>query len=258
MPHIILNNVSLDYPVYDAESRSLRRSVTRVLPVGGKIRRRVGKRTYILALDKISVSLKDGDRVALLGHNGAGKTSFLKLLAGFYEPTSGTIEKEGKTSAMLNLMAGMDVSLSGYENILLCGTLHGLRRKEVLERMDEIADFSELGTYLHMPVRLYSSGMVQRLAFSISTSINCEILLLDEWFGAGDYSFRQKTSERLSKLVFNSAILVYATHSPEIARELCTKAIYLEHVNMCMFDEIDAVLEFSHQAQVRAGQRASE
>ena len=258
MPHITLNNVSLDYPVYDAESRSLRRTVTQALPIGGKIQRRSGERTSILALDNISISLKDGDRVALLGHNGAGKTSFLKLLAGFYEPTSGTIEREGKTSAMLNLMAGMDVSLSGYENILLCGTLYGLQRKDVLERMDDIADFSELGTFLHMPVRLYSSGMIQRLAFSISTSINCEILLLDEWFGAGDFAFRQKTSERLSKLVFSSAILVYATHNPEIARELCTKAIYLEHGNMCMFDEIDAVLEYSYEAQIRAGHRPRE
>ena len=256
MPHINLNNVSLDYPIYDAESRSLRRSVTRVLPVGGKIQRQKGKRTSILALDNISISLKDGDRVALLGHNGAGKTSLLKLLAGFYEPTSGTIDREGKTSAMLNLMAGMDVSLSGYENILLCGKLHGLRKQEISERMDDIAEFSELGSYLHMPVRLYSSGMIQRLAFSICTSIHCEILLLDEWFGAGDYAFVQKTRKRLSRMVFSSAILLYATHNPEVAREMCSKAIYLEHGTLCMFDEIDKVLEFSHEAQVRAGQRA--
>lgn len=256
MPHITLENVCLDYPIYDSISRSFRRSITRAIPVGGKIQRQQGERTSILALDNINLSLQEGDRVALLGHNGAGKSSMLKLLAGFYEPTSGTMNREGKVSAILNLMAGMDVTLSGYENILLCGTLRGQDKKQVLAQIDDIANFSGLGDYLNMPIRLYSSGMIQRLAFSICTSINCEILLLDEWFGAGDYAFVQKSREKLSKFVFNSSILVYATHNPTVAREMCTKAIYLEHGKLCIFDEIEAVLEFSHKAQERLGQRA--
>ena len=244
MPKIILDNVSLDYPIYDTENRSLRQSLTRAIQIGGEIRRGKDERTSILALNGVSISFNDGDRVALLGNNGAGKTSLLKVLAGFYEPTSGTIYSSGKVSALLNLMSGMDVNLNGYENIVLCGMLHGLERKEAVNRVDDIAKFSELGPYLGMPVRLYSSGMVLRLAFSICTSIDCEILLLDEWIGAGDQSFIQKTQERLSQLIFRSAIMIFATHNPAVARQLCTKAIYLEHGKLSIFGEIDEVLEF--------------
>jgi ABC-type polysaccharide/polyol phosphate transport system ATPase subunit len=253
MPNITLDNVSLDYPIYDSKSRSFRRSLTRVIPVGGRIRKHHGQRTSILALDKINLSLQDGDRVALLGHNGAGKTTLLKVLAGFYEPTSGSIRSSGKVSALLNLMSGMDTNLSGYENIILCGMLHGLTRNETHERLPEIAEFSELGDYLDMPVRLYSSGMLLRLAFSICTSINCDILLLDEWVGAGDQGFIQKTRERLSQLIFRSAIMVFATHNPEVAKQLCTKAMYLQHGKLAMFGEINDVLSFYHQSNQVAG-----
>lgn len=249
MPSINLENVSLTFPIYDSDSRSLTRSVSRVVPVGGVIKREKGKRTSILALDSITASFQNGDRVALLGHNGAGKTSLLKLLAGFYEPTSGTLKREGKVSALLNLMAGLDVNMNGYENILLCGMLYGLSRQQVESRISEIAEFSELGAYLDMPVRLYSSGMVLRLAFSICTSIDCEILLLDEWVGAGDEGFIQKTKERLSDMIFKSTIMVFATHNPEAARMLCNKGIYLEHGRLLKYGDVEEVLDFGHQSQ---------
>ncbi len=244
MTSITLKNVSLDYPIYDTTSRSFRRSLTRAIPVGGRIRQTQGSSTSILALDDISISLHEGDRVALLGHNGAGKSTMLKLLAGFYEPTSGELQREGKVSALLNLMSGMDVNLNGYDNILLCGMLYGLERKEVLERMDDIVDFCELGPYLDVPVLLYSSGMLLRLAFSICTSIDCDILLLDEWVGAGDRTFIQKAHERLSGLIFRSSILVFATHDSAIAERLCNKAIFLEHGKALMYGDIDDVLAY--------------
>lgn len=252
MPHITLQNVSLDYPIYDSKSRSFRRSLTRVIPVGGRIKKSQGKRSSILALDNVNLSLQDGDRVALLGHNGAGKTTLLKVLAGFFEPTSGSMQREGKVSALLNLMSGMDVNLSGYENIILCGMLHGMSKAETYQRMPEIAEFCELGDYLEMPIRLYSSGMLLRLAFSICTSINCDILLLDEWVGAGDQGFIQKTQERLSQLIFRSAIMVFATHNPEVAKQLCTKAMFLDHGKLAMFGDIEEVLAFYHQANYSA------
>lgn len=241
-----LNNVGLDYPIYDSQSRSLRRSITNRLPVGGRIKRASGRRTSIAALDGVSLHFEQGDRVALFGHNGAGKTTLLKVLAGFYEPTSGTIVRQGKVSALLNLMSGMDVNLNGYENILLCGMLYGLTRKQALERIDDIAEFSELGDYLTMPVRLLSSGMILRLAFSICTSIDCEILLLDEWVGAGDQGFIQKTKGRLSEMVFRSSIMIFATHNPEVAKQLCNKGIYLEHGKVSLIGDIDQVIERYH------------
>ncbi|MEO0369063.1 MAG: ABC transporter ATP-binding protein [Pseudomonadota bacterium] len=252
MPYISLDKVSLKYPIYDSASRSFRRSLTRAIPVGGKILREKGEISFIQALDRVSFTLTKGDRVALLGHNGAGKTSMLKLLAGFYEPSSGRIDRSGKTSALLDLMSGMDINLNGFENIILCGMLYGLSRKEAKARVDDIAEFSELGQYLDMPIRLYSSGMLLRLAFSICTSIDSQILLLDEWVGAGDESFIEKTQERLANFVMRSAILVFATHNPTVARQLCTKAIYLEHGKMKAFDDIEIVLEkyFSGTTQV--------
>jgi ABC-type polysaccharide/polyol phosphate transport system ATPase subunit len=246
MLKLVLHDVSLDYPVYDTKSRSLRRSITQSLPVGGRIKKEKGKRTSILALDNVSLSFEEGDRVALFGHNGAGKTSLLKVLAGFYEPTSGAIEREGKVSALLNLMSGMDVNLNGYENILLCGMLYGLSRKGALARIDDIAEFSELGEYLNMPVRLLSSGMILRLAFSICTSIDCEILLLDEWVGAGDQAFIEKTKNRLSEMVFRSSIMVFATHNPIVAKQLCNKAIYMEHGRVTLVGDIDQVIHRYH------------
>ncbi len=244
MPKIKLDNVSLDIPIYDPVSRSLTRSLTRNIPVGGKIKRESGKRTSILALDSVTMELNKGDKVALLGHNGAGKTSMLKLLAGFYEPTSGKIIREGKIAALLDLMAGMDGNLSGYSNILLCGMLHGLQRSEVLSRVDEIAEFSELGSYLDMPVRLYSQGMMLRLAFSICTTIDCDILLLDEWVAAGDQAFIEKAKARLDDLVFRTSILVFATHNPDAALQLCNQAAYFEHGNLLMYGDINDVINF--------------
>ncbi len=249
MPSISLKNVSLSFPIYDSESRSLTQSFSKLLPVGGVVQRKKGQRTSILALDDITATFNDGDRVAVIGHNGAGKTSLLKLLAGFYEPTSGRLVTEGKAATLINLMAGLDINLNGYENILLCGMLFGLERQVVMDRMDEIAAFSELGDYLGMPVRLYSSGMVLRLAFSICTSINCEILLLDEWIGAGDKAFIEKTQQRLNELVFNSTIMIFATHNPDAARKLCNKAIYLSHGRLLKSGSVEEVLAFEHETR---------
>lgn len=244
MPEIILKNASLEYPVYDAVSRLLTRTITRSIPVGGQIKQRTATQTSVLAVDDICLSLHDGDRVALLGHNGAGKTSLLKMLAGFYEPTSGSIVRKGKVSALLNMMAGMDINSTGYDNILLCGMLYGLERQQIISRSEEIAEFSELGSYLDLPVRLYSQGMMLRLAFSICTAIDCDILLLDEQVGAGDAAFLSKAKTRLSEMIFRSAILVIATHSADVAREFCNKALFLEHGKCINYGPTEAVLEF--------------
>lgn len=243
VPKLILQNVCLEYPVYDAARRSLTTSITRSLPVGGQIKSNKGNAS-ILALDNINLDFHHGDRVALLGHNGAGKTSLLKLLSGFYEPTKGSIIREGKISALLSLMAGMDINISGYDNIVLCCMLHGISREEALLKTADIAEFSELGSYLEMPLRTYSEGMRLRLSFAISTSIDSDILLLDEWIGAGDQSFIEKAKARLSEFVFRSSILVFATHNPAAAGHLCTKAIFLEHGKVLKQGTVEEVLDF--------------
>ncbi len=253
MSYISLENVSLDFPLYDASNRSIVKSVSSGIPVGGIIKRREGNKSSILALDSINTSFNSGDRVALLGHNGAGKSSLLKLLAGFYEPTNGTIRRVGKISSLLSLTAGMDMQISGYDNILLCGMLRGLPRKDVLECMDDIADFSELGTYLNMPIRLYSEGMMLRLAFSICASMKYEILLMDEWFGTGDMAFLIKAKERLSEMINRSSILVFATHSPDVATQLCNKALFLEHGKVLFQGGIEEALQFQ-QVQLSVNQ----
>ncbi len=241
MLRLELRNVCLDYPVYDSQSRSFRRSITNKLPVGGRIKNAPGQRRSVLALDDVSLKFEPGDRVAIFGHNGAGKTTLLKVLAGFYEPSSGHIVREGKVSALLKLMSGMNINLDGYENILLCGMLHGLTRRQAFDRVDDIAEFSELGDYLTMPVRLLSSGMILRLAFSICTSFDCEILLLDEWIGAGDQAFIEKSKQRLSELVLRSSIMVFATHNPQVAMQLCNKGVYLEHGRVSLIGEVNEV-----------------
>ncbi|RBP50999.1 ABC transporter ATP-binding protein [Arenicella xantha] len=244
MPYLRLDDVSLALPIYDTVHRSITKTITDNIPIGGKIRVDARRKSSILALDRVSLSFKRGDRVALLGHNGAGKTSLLKVLAGFYEPTSGSRHVNGKVSALLELVAGMDLNITGYENIQLCGTLHGMRRQQIVDRTESIAEFSELGSYLDLPVRLYSQGMILRLAFSICTSIESDILLLDEWVGAGDKAFIDRAKNRLSEMVNRSSILVLATHSHDVAKNLCNKAMFLEHGRVIQTGNIDDVIEF--------------
>lgn len=252
MPNIKLNNVSLDYPIYDPVHRSLTRVLTSRIPVGGKIREGQKKKLSILALDDVSFELKRGDRVALLGHNGAGKTSLLKVLSGFFAPSSGTAVIDGRIAALLDLASGLDMQLTGHENIMLCGMLRGLSRKQVKEKIPEIEAFCELGPYLSLPVKTYSQGMVIRLAFSICTSVACDVLLLDEWFGAGDQAFVTKSRERLKQVIQDSAILVFATHSIDIAKQLCNKGMYFEQGSLIMFDQLERVIEFQQDRAQRA------
>lgn len=247
MAYIHLENVSLDYPLYDAFDRSFLKSLKNRIPVGGVINANAGSKPSVLALDNVNLRFENGDRVALLGHNGAGKSSLLKLLAGFYEPSEGVFLSEGRVSALLSLTAGMDMNQSGYKNILMCGMLRGLSKNEVLKRMPEIVDFCELGSYLHIPIRLYSDGMILRLAFAICSRMSYEILLMDEWFATGDLAFVEKAKSRLLSVVNDTSILVFATHNSDFARQLCNKAVYLEHGKVLYQGTINDGLEYQRE-----------
>ena len=224
MVSIDVRNASVDFPIFDAKNRSLKKSV--LGRAGGRITD--AKVPVVEALRDIDLSLRQGDRVGLVGHNGAGKSTLLRLLAGIYEPTRGRTKIEGRVAPVFDLAVGMDPEISGLENILIRGLFLGMTRKEMERRVDEIADFTELGDYLTMPLRTYSTGMRVRLALGVVTSIDPEILILDEGIGAVDAAFLEKARDRLRDLVSRSGMLVFASHSDEFLVELCDTAIWMD------------------------------
>jgi len=225
-PRIDLVDAADDFPIFDAKTRSLKKAVL------GRAGGRIGtdsKVPIIEALREVTVSLRRGDRVALVGHNGAGKSTLLRLMSGIYEPTRGRAVVQGKVAPVFDLAVGMDPEISGMDNILIRGLFLGMTRKQMEARVDDIAAFTELGDYLRMPLRTYSTGMRVRLALGVVTSIDPEILLLDEGIGAVDAEFLAKARTRLFELVERSGILVFASHSDEFLADLCDTAIWLEH-----------------------------
>ncbi len=228
MASLTLENVSVEFPVYGGGSRSLKKSVI-WMGSGGRISRDAGDRVCVQALRDVSFRIDHGDRVGLIGANGAGKTTLLRVLAGVYEPTGGIVRREGHVSPLFDATLGMDMEATGYENIILRGLFLGFSPREIRTRTEEIAEFTELGDYLAMPVRSYSTGMMLRLAFAVSTCIDPEILLIDEWIGVGDAHFLDKAERRMERLVDRSRILVIASHAPDLIRRTCTRAVLLDH-----------------------------
>ncbi len=248
MSIISLQNVSLDYPLVGMGSRSLK---SRILgaTTGGLISS--GEAVSLIhALRDISFDLKDGDRLGLVGHNGAGKSTLLKVLAGIYSPTSGALDVEGRIVSTLNISLGMDIDATGYENIFIRGLLLGMTRKEISRKIKEIAEFTELGDYLAMPVRVYSSGMTTRLAFATVTAMDSDILLMDEVIGTGDAAFVGRAEARLNEFVNKSKIIVLASHSDEMILRFCNKAILLEHGKLIANGDPKAVLQEYHHRVV--------
>jgi ABC-2 type transport system ATP-binding protein/lipopolysaccharide transport system ATP-binding protein len=230
MASIELEEVVVSFPVYDQSSRSLKKRLLSAT-TGGRIESASdsGKIKVVRALDGVSLALAHGDRVGLVGHNGAGKTTLLRVLAGIYEPTIGTARIDGHTAPLFDVALGMDPESTGYENIVLRGLFLGLSRREIDERVDDIAEFTELGDFLKLPIRTYSAGMRMRLAFAVSTSIDPDILLLDEGIGAGDAAFLEKAQRRLREFTEKAAIIVLASHSDALVRQMCEKAVLMEH-----------------------------
>lgn len=210
---------------------------------GGQIVQERGLPTVVHALQDINLSIEDGDRVGLIGRNGAGKSTLLNTLAGIYVPTRGTVETAGKISALFDINTLMDPELTGYENIRYAATLLGFRKGKIGPLIESIAEFTELGDYLAMPVRTYSSGMRVRLSFALVTSTDPEILLLDEALGAGDAHFMEKAWDRASKFYERLRIMVLATHSDVLIQELCNKAVLLDHGRILAAGTVDDVLE---------------
>lgn len=193
------------------------------------------------ALRDLNISIHDGERVAIIGHNGAGKSSLLKMVAGIYPPTSGEMVVDGRISSMFELATGFEMESNGWDNIYLRGLMLGEKPDKICAKMREIAEFSELGDFLNMPVKYYSSGMFLRLAFSVSTSIEPDILLLDEVVAAGDAAFIKKATQRMHELIDTAKVMLYVTHSMQQAVEMCNRCIWLERGIIMMDGEPEEV-----------------
>ena len=242
MARLTLESVDLDYPIYHSSSRSIRKRFGIKTLVGGNIASEsTNSVTVVQALRDINLDLRSGDRLALIGHNGAGKSTLLRVMAGIYQPTAGSITCEGGRISLTDIQVGQDDEATGYEMILIRGLLMGLSRSEMQAKIEEIADFSELGEFLNFPIRTYSSGMALRLYFSIATSIVADIILMDEWIAAGDEAFVKKADARLNSLVDKARIIVIASHSRNILARLCTRGILMEAGRIKVSGPLDEV-----------------
>jgi ABC-2 type transport system ATP-binding protein/lipopolysaccharide transport system ATP-binding protein len=227
MAFVRLRGVSVEFPIYSGSSRSLKKLVLSTT-TQGNVAKDARDRVMVQALSDIDLDVDHGDRLALIGVNGAGKSTLLKVMAGIYEPTRGRMRAEGKVSALLTASVGLNPDATGRENIVMRGMYLDIHPRVMREHVDEIADFTELGYYLDMPVRTYSAGMIIRLCFAVATAFPPEILLMDEWILAGDSVFLQKARKRMETFVAGSSILVLASHAMPLLEEWCNRALMLE------------------------------
>lgn len=227
MAFISLKNVSVNFPIYGAGANSLKKTLAASV-TGGRFGKETGV-NVVRALSHIDLELKSGDRLGLIGHNGAGKSTLLRTLAGVYEPTHGEFVREGTVSSLIDPSLGIEADATGIENIMLRGLVMGMSKKQIDDLTPSICEFSGLGEYVNMPVRTYSTGMMMRLAFSISTSVEADILLMDEWLSVGDAEFTEKAEKRMKDVVSKSGILVLASHSPALIAKECNRVIHMEH-----------------------------
>ena len=240
MAGIEADRLSIEFPLYHVGARSLKKRLLSATPL--RLRTDDSNRVVVSALRELTFSIGRGERVALIGRNGAGKTTLLRTLAGIYEPVGGRLTVEGEIGSLIDPAAGMDADCTGRENIVLRALYRGLDEYEARELTEEVAAFSGLGEFLDVPVRTYSAGMSVRLSFAMATAMAPEVLLMDEWFSAGDSEFKDKVQARLERLVTDAEILVIATHDLATVRKWCDRAIRLDAGRIVGDGDPDAVL----------------
>jgi ABC-type polysaccharide/polyol phosphate transport system ATPase subunit len=228
MARLQLENVSVEYPIYNARSQSLRNHIV-AAGVGGRLARQALGAITVRALDGVTLDLRNGDRIGLVGHNGSGKTTLLRTMARIFAPTSGRINVSGKVSTVFGLGAGAEPELSGHENIVRMSMLLGATLAQAKASIAEIDEFAELGEFLAVPIRTYSAGMLTRLMFAVATAVNPDILLVDEVMGAADQNFQRKARKRMGEFIERSSIFVLASHTEELLKLYCNKIYTLSH-----------------------------
>ncbi len=254
MNHLKLDSVKLYLPVGGGSLRDLftRR---RKFDDNSRIVDGDGGR-FCKALDGVTLDIRAGERIGLIGVNGAGKSSLLRVLAGIYQPTEGSIDISGRISTLFAPNIGMNEDASGSENIYISARTLGMSRAEIASAKDDIIRFADIGDFIHMPLRTYSAGMKMRLGFAIATAIEPEILLVDEVFGAGDAAFRSRAKARMDDLTKRAGVLVMATHSDGVLRELCSRLLWLDNGRVRFDGDVDEGLtlfkEEARRLQVEA------
>lgn len=248
MARVHVENLSLNYPLHGRHTRMPEGAPPGLDEREGSepdrmIRDEKGAITGIRALQGISFTVESGDRLAILGENGSGKTTLLQVLAGIYAPDEGVVEIDGRATSIVNINLGMQTEASGHRNITLRGLASGHSRQEIEDKRAEIAAFSELGEFLHLPVETYSAGMRMRLNFAIATAFDPEILILDEWLSAGDTSFRKKASQRMKEFVGKVGVLIMASHSASLLNDNCNRAIWLDRGRIEAEGDVKTVLQ---------------
>lgn len=239
---IELRNVGVEFPVFHAASQSIKNRVLNAA-TGGLFNRSADGHLVVKSLQNINLNLRSGERVGLVGHNGAGKSTMLRVLSGIYNPTQGSAVIQGNAVSLINIGLGIDPEASGIDNIKLRAVMMGLAPEQIGERIDEIIAFSGLGEFIHMPFRTYSSGMQMRLAFAVSTTIRPQILIMDEWLSLGDTAFAARAKTRMKELLNSTEILILASHSKELLQQNCTRLIWLEHGRVKMDGSMSEVSE---------------
>lgn len=228
MAHISIQNLIVEFAVFGASSRSLKNRILSQA-TGGRVMAGAKDIVTVRAIDSLSLEIAEGDRIGLVGHNGSGKTTLLRVLAGIYKPVAGKIVMNGHVGALLDTHAGLDQEATGIENIYLRGHLLGLTSRQIESHLDDIAEFTELGDFLALPMKTYSSGMGARLAFAISTILHNDILLMDEGIGVGDNTFQAKAESRILKMFDRTSIVILASHSEALIDRYCNRRVRMEH-----------------------------
>jgi ABC-type polysaccharide/polyol phosphate transport system ATPase subunit len=237
MAKIDLNDVHLTFTVHQQKRVSLKEYLVR-----GLFRRSANGAVAVHALAGLNLSVRDGDRLGVIGHNGAGKSTLLKLIAGIYPPTAGTRDVDGKICSLFDISLGFEHEASGWDNICYRAYLQGESPASLKGKIDAIAAFSELGEFLNVPVRHYSAGMLMRLAFSIATSIDPEILLVDEVLAVGDLAFQHKAQARMKELMSSARVMVLVAHDLATIRNMCNRVVWMQHGAAMMEGPPDEVI----------------
>lgn len=240
---IRLRDINLSIPLFAPNQQRLLRKPKILSAVGGALANENGK-VHVQALKNISFDLSHGEHLALIGHNGAGKSTLLKVISGIYPPSSGSIEVRGSIGCLLEIGAGAKPEMTGYEYIRLQHLISNDFDSDWEESAQEIAEFTELGDYLNLPLRTYSAGMRARLIAAIATAWPRDILLIDEGIGAGDDAFQERFAKRIEKYLNHAGLLAIASHSTKLLREYCARGVVLEHGRVAMIGTLDEALEF--------------
>lgn len=242
MAHIVLDKASVELAVYNSRGRALKSEILRRTVGGGLQNDRDKSIQVVKALNRVSFEARDGDRIGLIGGNGAGKTTLLRVLSRVYPPTAGQVSIEGRISSLIDLAMGMDSDATGYENIEMRGIMLGLDRKQAQAIVPDVEEFSQLGEFLSLPIRTYSSGMMLRLAFAVSTAVHPDILILDEIIGVGDAAFAERAEQRLHSMIQKASIMFLASHDNGSIKRFCNRTLWMKGGTLMMDGSPDEVL----------------